>query len=152
MADFAPCDFTNHIDIVRQNSKMTSINSAIEIDLTGQIVSDSIGTKFFSGFGGQVDFMAASPHGFDGKGKAIIALPSRTNKNQSKIVPFLTQGSGVVTTRAHARYVVTEHGIAHLWGKSVRQRAYELIKISHPDDRETLEKAAFERFKVMPSP
>ncbi|EGT39397.1 hypothetical protein CAEBREN_21366 [Caenorhabditis brenneri] len=88
---FAPCDFTNHIDIVRRNSKMTSINSAIEIDLTGQIVSDSIGRNFFSGFGGQVDFMAASPHGFDGLGKAIIALPSRTTKGQTKIVPFLTQ-------------------------------------------------------------
>ncbi|CAI2326593.1 unnamed protein product [Caenorhabditis sp. 36 PRJEB53466] len=149
---FAPCDFTNHIDIVRQNSKMTSINSAIEIDLTGQIVSDSIGRNFFSGFGGQVDFMAASPHGFDGHGKAIIALPSRTNKGHTKIVPFLTQGSGVVTTRAHARYIVTEHGIANLWGKSIRQRAYELIQIAHPDDREALEKAAFERFKVLPSP
>ncbi|EGT58751.1 hypothetical protein CAEBREN_26340 [Caenorhabditis brenneri] len=149
---FAPCDFTNHIDIVRRNSKMTSINSAIEIDLTGQIVSDSIGRNFFSGFGGQVDFMAASPHGFDGLGKAIIALPSRTTKGHTKIVPFLTQGSGVVTTRAHARYIVTEHGIANLWGKSIRQRAYELIQISHPDDREKLEKAAFDRFKVMPSP
>ncbi|CAI5441263.1 unnamed protein product [Caenorhabditis angaria] len=148
---FAPCDFTNHIDIVRQNNRMTSINSAIEIDLTGQIVSDSIGSSIFSGFGGQVDFMAASPHGFDGLGKAIIALPSRTNKGQSKIVPYLAKGSGVVTTRAHARYIVTEYGIANLWGKSIRQRAYELIKISHPDDRENLEKAAFERMKVMPS-
>lgn len=88
-SDFAPCEFTNNSDVIRQNCKMTSINSALEIDLTGQIVSDSIGSRIFSGFAGQVDFMAATPHSFDGAGKAIIALPSRTSSGKSKIVPFL---------------------------------------------------------------
>ncbi|CAD6195835.1 unnamed protein product [Caenorhabditis auriculariae] len=149
---FAPCDFTNNIDVIRANSKMTSINSCLEIDLTGQIASDAIGPTFFSGFGGQVDFMTATPLAHDGLGKAVIAMPSRTTKGKTKIVPFLSQGSGVVTTRGHARYVATEHGIAELWGKSMRQRAFELIQIAHADDREQLEKDAFQRLKCMPSP
>nr|CAD7260592.1 unnamed protein product [Timema shepardi] len=103
-------------------------------------------------FGGQVDFIRGAAEGFDGKGKPIIALPSTTNKGESKISPFIKQGAGVVTTRAHVHYIVTEHGIASLFGASLRQRAYALINIAHPKHREALEKAAFERLKVMPSP
>ncbi|CAG9760113.1 unnamed protein product [Ceutorhynchus assimilis] len=144
-------DYVNNTGIIARNPKMTAINSCIEVDLTGQIVSDSIGTRMYSGFGGQVDFIRGAAEGTDGKGKPIIALPSSTNKGESKIVPTIKKGAGVVTTRAHAHYVVTEHGIAFLFGKSLRQRAHALINIAHPDHREHLEKAAFERLKVMPS-
>uniref|UniRef100_A0A0N5B7M1 Acetyl-CoA hydrolase n=1 Tax=Strongyloides papillosus TaxID=174720 RepID=A0A0N5B7M1_STREA len=143
--------YTNNVEVVAKQPKMTCINSGIEIDLTGQIVSESIGTKFYSGFGGQVDFITGSGMAYDNQGKAVIAMTSRTPKGKSKIVATLTNGSGVVTTRAHVKYFVTEYGIANLFGKSARQRAYELIQISHPDDREELEKKAFERFRVMPS-
>ncbi|EPB75557.1 butyryl-CoA:acetate CoA-transferase family protein [Ancylostoma ceylanicum] len=152
MIHFDCCSWTNHSDVVRANSKMTCINSGIEIDITGQIASDSIGKTFYSGFGGQVDFMNASATTYDGLGKAIIALTSRTNKGKSKITTTLAEGAGVVTTRGHVRYVVTEYGIANLGGKNVRQRAYALIQIAHPDDRERLEKEAFQRLKCMPSP
>ncbi|XP_075238443.1 succinyl-CoA:acetate/propanoyl-CoA:succinate CoA transferase [Lycorma delicatula] len=146
-------DYTNSTAIIRQHPKMTAINSCIEVDLTGQVVSDSIGTRMYSGFGGQVDFIRGAGEGTDGKGKPIIALASINPKTkESKIVPFIKEGAGVVTTRAHVQYVVTEFGIAYLFGKSLRQRAYELIQIAHPDHRETLEKAAFDRLKVMPSP
>ncbi|XP_066252958.1 4-hydroxybutyrate coenzyme A transferase [Euwallacea similis] len=144
-------DYVNNTSIIARNPKMTAINSCIEVDLTGQIVSDSIGTRMYSGFGGQVDFIRGAAEGFDGKGKPIIALPSATNKGVSKIVPTIKTGAGVVTTRAHAHYIVTEHGIAYLFGKSLRQRAHALIQIAHPDHREALEKAAFERLKCMPS-
>ncbi|XP_017469308.1 PREDICTED: 4-hydroxybutyrate coenzyme A transferase [Rhagoletis zephyria] len=144
-------DYVNNTSIIKQQPCMTAINSAIEVDLTGQVCADSIGTRFFSGFGGQVDFIRGAAEGLDGKGVPIIALPSVTNKGQSKIVPILQPGAGVVTSRAHVHYVVTEYGIASLFGKNMRQRAYELIKISHPDHREKLEKSAFERLKVMPS-
>ncbi|XP_056635348.1 4-hydroxybutyrate coenzyme A transferase [Diorhabda carinulata] len=145
-------DYVNNTGIIARQPKMTAINSCIEVDLTGQISSDSIGTRMYSGFGGQVDFIRGAAEGLDGKGKPIIALPSSTNKGQSKIVPILKPGAGVVTTRAHAHYVVTEYGIAYLFGKSLRQRAHALINIAHPDHREALEKAAFERLQVMPSP
>ncbi|KAF7271656.1 hypothetical protein GWI33_015505 [Rhynchophorus ferrugineus] len=145
-------DYVNNTGIIAKNPKMTAINSCIEVDLTGQIVSDSIGTRMYSGFGGQVDFLRGAAEGFDGKGKPIIALPSVTSKGESKIAPTIKPGAGVVTTRAHAHYVVTEHGIAYLFGKSLRQRAHALINIAHPDHREALEKSAFERLKVMPSP
>jgi acyl-CoA hydrolase len=114
--------------------------------MTGQVCSDSIGTYQFSGVGGQMDFMrgAALSKG----GKPVIALPSRTKKGISRIVSVLKPGAGVVTTRAHVHYVVTEYGIAYLFGKNLRQRAKLLIDIAHPDDREGLEKACFERFKV----
>jgi len=130
---------------IMKNKKMHAINSAIEIDLTGQVCADSIGTYQFSGIGGQMDFMrgAALSEG----GKPIMALSSRTKKGVPRIVPFLKQGAGVVTTRGHIHYVVTEFGTAYLYGKNLRQRAQALIEISHPDDREMLEKAAFERFK-----
>ncbi|ESN95111.1 hypothetical protein HELRODRAFT_114851 [Helobdella robusta] len=144
--------FVNNPVVISRNPRVTAINSCIEIDLTGQVVSDSIGTKMYSGVGGQVDFLRGATIGYDGLGKPILAMPSSTNKGVSKIVPFLKEGGGVVTTRAHVHYVVTEFGIAYLFGKTLRQRAYELIKIAHPDHREELEKAAFERLKVMPSP
>ncbi|EYC43440.1 hypothetical protein Y032_0494g2463 [Ancylostoma ceylanicum] len=148
---FESSAWTNHHEVIRSNSKMTAINACLEIDLTGQIASESIGNAFYSGFGGQVDFVAAAATAHDREGKAIIVLPSRTSKGKPKIVPALTQGAGVVTTRGHTHYVVTEYGIANLFGKSIRQRAYELIRIAHPDDREQLEKAAYERFQCMPS-
>ncbi len=143
---FLDIDYVNDPHVIRRNNKMVAINSAIEIDITGQVCSDSIGTYQFSGVGGQMDFMrgAALSEG----GKPIIALPSRTAKGIARIVPFLKPGAGVVTTRAHVHYVVTEYGIAYLFGKNLRQRAKALINIAHPDDRELLEKACFERFKV----
>ncbi|GAA4731677.1 acetyl-CoA hydrolase/transferase family protein [Flavisolibacter ginsenosidimutans] len=143
---FLDIDYVNDPHVIRRNNKMVAINSAVEIDITGQVCSDSIGTYQYSGVGGQMDFMrgAALSEG----GKPIIALPSRTAKGVPRIVPFLKHGAGVVTTRAHVHYVVTEYGIAYLYGKNLRQRAKALINISHPDDRETLEKACFERFKV----
>ncbi|KAL1138195.1 hypothetical protein AAG570_009887 [Ranatra chinensis] len=146
-------DYTNNTHIISRHPKMTAINSAIEVDLTGQVSADSIGTRMYSGFGGQIDFIRGAAEGFDGKGKPIIALQSTNPKTkESKITPFIKQGGGVVTTRAHVHYVVTEYGIAPLFGKSLRQRAHALINIAHPDHRENLEKAAFDRLKCMPSP
>uniref|UniRef100_A0A914DZ50 Acetyl-CoA hydrolase n=1 Tax=Acrobeloides nanus TaxID=290746 RepID=A0A914DZ50_9BILA len=151
MVYFGDVQWTNDPTVVRQNPKVTAINSAVEVDLTGQVVADSVGTRFLSGFGGQVDFIRGAAIGTDDLGKPIIALPSATKKGESKIVPTIREGAGVVTSRAHVHYVVTEYGIAQLWGKNMRQRAYELIQIAHPDNRESLEKAAFERLKVLPS-
>lgn len=138
-------DYVNDTSVIRTNPKVTAINSAIEIDITGQICSDSIGSYQYSGVGGQMDFMrgAALSEG----GKPIIALPSLSGKGSSKIVAALKIGAGVVTTRANAHYIVTEYGVANLYGKNMRQRAKELIEIAHPNHREELEKAAFERFK-----
>jgi acyl-CoA hydrolase len=143
---FLDIDYVNDPHIIRRNKRMVAINSAIEIDITGQVCADSIGTYQYSGVGGQMDFMrgAAVSEG----GKPIIALPSRTHRGISRIVPVLKPGAGVVTTRAHVHYVVTEHGIAYLLGKNLRQRAKALINIAHPDDREELERVCFERFKV----
>lgn len=136
--------YTNGIQNIMQNPKVTAINSAIAIDLTGQVCADSIGTKFYSGVGGQVDFMrgAAMSKG----GKPITAMPSVTKKGQSKITPTLLEGSGVVTSRPAVHYVVTEYGIAYLYGLTLQKRAKELIKIAHPDHREDLARAARERF------
>jgi acyl-CoA hydrolase len=138
-------DYVNDTAVIRTNPKVTAINSAIEVDLTGQVCSDSIGMYHYSGVGGQMDFMrgAALSEG----GKPIIALPSTTVAGISRIVPSLKPGAGVVTTRAHAHYIVTEYGIAFLYGKNMRQRAKALIEIAHPNQREALEKAAFDRFK-----
>ncbi|KAG0715608.1 4-hydroxybutyrate coenzyme A transferase [Chionoecetes opilio] len=148
------CDvsFVNNIPVIAKNPRVTAINSCIEVDLTGQVVSDSIGTKMYSGVGGQVDFLRGAAVGRDGLGKPILAMPSTTSRGESKIVPFLKQGGGVVTTRAHLHYLVTEYGIAYLFGKNLRQRAHHLIRIAHPDHREALEKAAYERLHCMPSP
>lgn len=142
---FLDIDYVNDPHVIRRNDKMISINSAIEIDITGQACADSIGTYQFSGVGGQMDFMrgAAISNG----GKPIIAIPSRTAKGVPRIVPTLKPGAGVVTTRAHMHYVVTEYGVAYLFGKNLRQRAKALINIAHPDDREMLERSCFERFK-----
>lgn len=141
---FLDIDYVNDPHVIRRNPKVVAINSAIEIDITGQVCADSIGTRQFSGIGGQMDFMrgAALSEG----GKPIIAVTSRSAKGIARIVPFLKPGAGVVTTRGHIHYVVTEYGIAYLRGKNLRQRAHELINISHPDDREMLERACFERF------
>lgn len=136
--------YTNDPFIIRQNPKVTAINSAIQIDITGQVCADSIGTKFFSGFGGQVDFIYGA--GLSEGGKPIIAMPSITNKGISKIAPILTPGAGVVTSRAHVHWVATEYGTVNLYGKTLQERARLLISIAHPDHREELEKSAFERF------
>jgi acyl-CoA hydrolase len=141
------CAYVNDTAVIRRNPKVTAINSAIEIDLTGQVCADSIGTRHFSGVGGQMDFIRGASLSEDGK--PIIALPSATLKGVSKIVPTLKTGAGVVTTRAHVHYVVTEYGIANLYGKGLRERSRELIQIAHPDHRESLEKAAFERFSIV---
>ncbi len=136
--------YVNDTSIIRQNPKVTAINSAIEIDLTGQVCADSMGTYQFSGIGGQMDFIhgAALSEG----GKPIIALPSQTNKGISRITPFLKQGAGVVTTRGHVHWVVTEYGMVDLFGKNLKQRAQLLISIAHPDHRESLEISFHDRF------
>lgn len=138
--------YTNAPSVIRKNPKMIAINSAVEIDLTGQVCSDSIGSYHYSGIGGQMDFIrgAALSEG----GKPIIAITSRTKKGLPRIVPFLKEGAGVVTSRGHIHYVATEYGIVNLHGKNFQQRAKALISIAHPEDREVLEKATFERFKV----
>ena len=136
--------YVNDTAVIRRNPKVTAVNSAIEVDLTGQVCADSIGTRQYSGVGGQMDFIRGAS--LSEGGKPIIALPSTTAKGESKIVPFLKQGAGVVTTRAHVHYIVTEHGVANLYGKNLRQRASELIRIAHPDHREAWERAARERF------
>lgn len=137
--------YVNDTSIIRQNPKATAINSAIEIDLTGQVCADSIGTYQYSGIGGQMDFIRGASLSEDGK--PIIAMPSTTSKGLSRIVPFLKEGAGVVTTRGHIHWVVTEYGIVNLFGKNLKQRAKALINISHPDHREGLEKAFYARFK-----
>ena len=139
-------DFVNDVAIIRQNPKMVAINSAIEIDITGQVCADSIGTKLYSGVGGQMDFIRGAS--LSEGGKAIIAMPSQTNKGISRIVPFLKKGAGVVTTRAHIHYVVTEYGVADLYGKPIKQRIKELVKIAHPNHRERIEKEYFEQTKI----
>lgn len=136
--------YVNDTAVIRRNPKVTSINSAIEIDLTGQVCADSIGMMQYSGVGGQMDFIRGAS--LSEGGKPIIAMPSTTAKGISRIVPFLKQGAGVVTTRAHMHYVVTEYGVANLYGKNMRQRAYELINLAHPDHREDLLREAHSRF------
>jgi acyl-CoA hydrolase len=141
---FLDIDYVNDTNVIRTNPKVAAINSAVEIDITGQVCSDSIGTYQYSGVGGQMDFMrgAALSKG----GKPIIALKSTTKEGYSKIVPFLKQGAGIVTTRAHVHYVVTEYGVAYLFGKNLQQRAQALLNIAHPNHREDLEKEIIKRF------
>lgn len=139
--------YTNDTKVIRKNPKVTAINSAIEIDITGQVCADSIGKYQYSGVGGQMDFIRGAS--LSEGGKAIIAMPSITSKGISKIVSTLNEGASVTTTRAHVHYVVTENGIANLFGKNLKQRAKALIDIAHPDFQETLEKEAFERFKKL---
>lgn len=131
---------------IRKNPKMVAINSAIEVDVTGQVCADSIGGKMYSGVGGQMDFMRGASLSIGGK--AIIALPSQTKRGESRIVPFLKQGAGVVTTRSHVQYIVTEYGIANLYGKTLKQRVAEMVKIAHPNHREWIDKAYYEMMDI----
>jgi acyl-CoA hydrolase len=144
MVEMHPVDYTNDTSIIRRNTRMTAINSALQVDLSGQVCADSIGTRLYSGVGGQMDFMrgaALSPGG-----KAIIALPSTARSGAlSRIVPALSEGAGVTTTRAHVQYVVTEYGTAYLHGKSIRERVAALIAIAHPAFREELARWAREQ-------
>jgi len=141
---FMDVAYVNDTAIIRKNPRVVAVNSAIEIDLTGQVCADSIGTYQFSGIGGQMDFMRGAS--LSEGGKPIIALPSVTNKGMSRIVPTLKNGAGVVTTRGHIHYVVTENGIVNLYGKNLEQRAKLLISIACPNHREELERAYYERF------
>ncbi len=137
MVEMRPVDFTNDTNVIRSFSLMTAINSAIEVDLTGQVCADSIGDRLYSGVGGQMDFIRGAAQAENGR--AIIALPSTAaGGRQSRIVQYLRQGAGVVTTRAHVRTVVTEWGVAELFGRSIRERARALISIAHPDFRDEL--------------
>ena len=139
-----PVEYTNDPTVVAQNDKMVAINSAIEVDITGQVCSDSIGTQVYSGFGGQVDFIRGA--GKSKKGKPIIALSSTASAGKfSRIVPSLKPGAGVVTSRGDVRYVATEYGIVNLFGKNTQQRAKALIELAHPSFREELTKVAWER-------
>jgi acyl-CoA hydrolase len=139
-------EYVNDTSIIRKNPKATAINSAIEVDITGQVCADSIGSRIFSGVGGQMDFIrgAALSKG----GKPIIALPAMTNKGVSRITSMLKPGAGVVTTRAHVHYIVTEFGVAEMWGRSIQERAKAMINIAHPDHREQLMKEAWEIWKI----
>lgn len=136
--------YTNDPYIICQNPHMKAINSAVEVDLTGQICADSIGTRIFSGTGGQLEFVRGAS--MSEGGKSITALASRTNKGQNKIVAQLNPGAGVVTPRPDAHWIVTEYGAVDLYGRSLQERAKLLISIAHPDDREMLDRQAFERF------
>lgn len=136
--------YTNDPWVIAQNPNVVSINSAVEVDLTGQVCADSIGTRIYSGTGGQLDFVRGAK--MSKGGKAIIALASRTSHGAPKIVPVPKPGAGVVTPRADVQWVVTEYGAVNLYGKSLQERARLLVDIAHPDDREALERAAFERF------
>jgi acyl-CoA hydrolase len=136
--------YTNRVNIIATNPKVTAINSAIQVDITGQVCADSIGTKFFSGVGGQIDFLRGAS--LSEGGKPIIAMPSMTEKGISKIAPILSPGAGVVSTRANIHWMVTEYGAVNLYGRTMQDRAKLIISIAHPSVREDLEKAAFERF------
>ena len=137
MLDF---EYVNNVAVIQKNPKVVAINSAIEIDITGQVCADSIGNKIFSGVGGQMDFIRGAS--LSEGGKPIIALNSTTKSGASKIVPFLKEGAGVVTTRAHMHYVVTEYGVANLYGKTIDERVELLIGIAHPAHREQLHKSS----------
>jgi acyl-CoA hydrolase len=137
-------DYINDTREIRKNPKVTAINSAIEIDMTGQVCADSIGYRYFSGVGGQMDFIRGAS--LSPGGKPIIAMPSTTARGESRIVPQLKRGAGVVTTRAHVQYVVTEYGIVNLYGKNLRQRGEALASIAHPDFREEISRQAHELY------
>ena len=144
LVEFHPSEYTNDPFRISRHDRMVSINSALQVDLTGQVCADSIGEKFYSGIGGQVDFIRGASRSF--RGKPIIALPSTAKDGKlSRISSTLAQGAGVVTSRGDVHYVVTEWGVAELYGKNVRQRAMALIHIAHPDFREKLMEDAFNR-------
>ena len=136
--------YTNRVNIIAKNPKVTAINSALQIDITGQVCADSIGTKLYSGVGGQIDFLRGAS--LSRGGKPIIAMPSITNKGLSKIASILTPGAGVVSTRANIHWFITEYGAVNLYGRSLQDRAKLIISIAHPEHQESLDKAAFERF------
>jgi acyl-CoA hydrolase len=143
-----PVSHVNDPEVVSQIDNMVAVNSALEVDLTGQVCSDSIGPYIYSGFGGQVDFIRGAAHSKGGR--PIIALPATAKRGEmSRIVPFLKQGAGVVTSRADVHYVVTEHGVANLFGKNLRERAEALIRIADPRFQAELETAAKKR-KLLP--
>jgi acyl-CoA hydrolase len=147
MVEMRPVDYTNDTSVIRRFRRMVAINSAIGVDLTGQVAADSIGTRFYSGVGGQMDFMRGAA--LASEGRAIIALPSTAAHGTiSRISAVLPEGAGVVTSRAHVRTVVTEYGVAELFGRSVRERAHELIAIAHPDFREGLAHEAHTRYHL----
>jgi len=146
MVNMLDIAYVNDVTTIRKNPKVVAINSAIEVDITGQVCADSIGSKFFSGVGGQMDFIRGAS--LSEGGKPIIALPSITNRNETKIVPMLKPGAGVVTTRAHVHYVVTEHGVANLYGKSIKDRIKAMINIAHPEHREEIARQAFEIYNI----
>jgi len=136
--------YVNDTHIIRQNPGVAAINSAIEIDLTGQVCADSMGTYQYSGIGGQMDFMRGAA--LSDRGLPIIAMPSVTSKGVSRIVPFLKEGAGVVTTRGHVHWVVTEYGQVDLFGKNMKQRAQSLVNIAHPEHREWLDRTFYQRY------
>jgi acetyl-CoA hydrolase len=146
MIEMHRTEYVNDPFVIAQNDRMVAINSAIEIDVTGQVCADSIGPRLYSGVGGQMDFVYGSSRSKDGV--PVIAMPSTTTLRDgsvvSRIVPLLKHGAGVVTTRNHVRYVVTEFGVAALYGKTIRQRARALINIAHPDFRDYLTHQATE--------
>jgi acetyl-CoA hydrolase len=146
MIEMHPVTFTNDPSAIAQNDRMVAINSAIEVDLTGQVCADSIGPKLYSGVGGQLDFIYGASRSKGGV--PIIALPSTTTTRDgkviSRIVTMLKHGAGVVTSRNHVRYIVTEYGVADLYGRSIRKRAEALIGIAHPDFRESMKREAAE--------
>ena len=142
--EFYPANYVNKPKNIAKNPRVVAINSAVEIDLTGQVCADSVGHRIISGVGGQMDFMRGAS--ISAGGKPIIAMASTTKKGVSKISSFLKKGAGVVTTRSHIHYVVTEYGYVNLYGKSIGQRAKDLISIAHPDHRERLEKEWIENF------
>ncbi|MEG0156643.1 MAG: acetyl-CoA hydrolase/transferase C-terminal domain-containing protein [Anaerovoracaceae bacterium] len=150
MVEMRTVDYVNHPEVVAKSSKMVCINACIQVDFMGQIVSECMGTKQFSGVGGQVDFVRGAAMAHDGKAKAIIAMPSVANKKDgtkiSKIVPFIDHGAAVTTSRCDADYIVTEYGIAEMKGRTLHDRARQLINIAHPDFREELKKQFVERF------
>jgi acyl-CoA hydrolase len=139
--------YVNDTRTIRKNPKVTAINSAIEIDVYGQVCADSMGTKHYSGVGGQMDFVRGAT--LSEGGKAILALPSRTSKGISRIVPTLKRGASVVTTRAHVQYVVTEYGTAYLYAKNLKERVLQMMNIAHPDDREDLGRQIYEDSKIL---
>jgi len=147
MVELRPVDYTNDTSVIRRFGRMAAINSAIEVDLSGQVVADSIGSRLYSGVGGQMDFIRGAA--LAAEGRAVIALPSTAaGGTKSRIVPFLQQGAGVVTTRAHVRTIVTEWGVAELFGRSLRERALALIAIADPRFRDELTAAARRSFEL----
>lgn len=139
--------YVNDPFIIARNPKVVTVNSAVQIDLTGQVCADSVGTRIISGTGGQLYFVKGAT--MSEGGKSITAFPSRAKNGQSKIVSILDEGAGVVTPRADVQWVVTEYGAVDLKGLSLQERAKKLISIAHPDDRVALNKAAFDRFGIL---